>query len=71
MSNNQEYRARVQKVRKANETRGEVQAKKEGRVLQAYTAKDHIVTALAKHENSAQFWAGGAMACALVRALNK
>jgi hypothetical protein len=63
-STREEYRARVQKVKAANR-------KEEGRILQAYTAKDHIVTALAKRENSAQFWAGGAMACALVRALNR
>jgi hypothetical protein len=60
-STNQEYRARVQKV----------QATKEARVLQAYNAKDLVLTALAKRENSAQFWAGGSMACALVRALNR
>jgi hypothetical protein len=69
MTTNQEYRARVQKVQAKKDRRAE--GGSQGRVLQAYTAKDHVVTALAKRENSAQFWAGGAMACALVRALNR
>jgi hypothetical protein len=68
MTTHQEYRARVQKVQAKKDAQARSGA---GRVLQAYTAKDHVVTALAKRENSAQFWAGGALACALVRALNR
>lgn len=59
-TSNQEYRARVQKVK----------AQKEARVLQAYNARDKVLDALAKRENAAAYWAGSAMACALVRALN-
>jgi hypothetical protein len=64
MTTNQEYRARVNRVRSTQQTN-------EPRVLVAYTAKDKIHAAMAKKENAAAYWAGSALACALVEAVNR